>query len=194
MTTVFFDVDTQLDFLYPAGSLYVPGAEAVVPSLAQLNRFAAAHGRMVISTTDAHLEDDPEFKSWPAHCVAGTLGQHKPATTVLEKRVVVPDQPGAVILDGAQQIILEKRSLDCFLALHLPEILRKTGADRYVVYGVVTEVCVRFAAMGLLETGARVELVTDAVRHLSETDRDTFFHEFAARGGVLTTLSQIVGA
>ena len=30
MTTVFFDIDTQVDFLYPAGALYVPGARPVV--------------------------------------------------------------------------------------------------------------------------------------------------------------------
>jgi len=26
MKTVYFDIDTQIDFLFPAGSLYVPGA------------------------------------------------------------------------------------------------------------------------------------------------------------------------
>ena len=30
MKSVFFDVDTQIDFLYPAGALYVPGAESIV--------------------------------------------------------------------------------------------------------------------------------------------------------------------
>jgi nicotinamidase/pyrazinamidase len=36
--TVFFDVDTQLDFLYPAGALHVPGAESIVPQVAALIR------------------------------------------------------------------------------------------------------------------------------------------------------------
>ena len=34
MTTVFFDIDTQIDFMYPAGALYVPGAERIVPVVA----------------------------------------------------------------------------------------------------------------------------------------------------------------
>ena len=42
MNTVFFDVDTQLDFLYPAGALYVPGAETLLPALTRLTNFAAA--------------------------------------------------------------------------------------------------------------------------------------------------------
>jgi len=44
MSAVFFDVDSQLDFLYPAGALYVPGAEKIVPAIARLNRFAAERG------------------------------------------------------------------------------------------------------------------------------------------------------
>ena len=28
----FFDIDTQIDFLFPAGSLYVPGAERLLRS------------------------------------------------------------------------------------------------------------------------------------------------------------------
>ena len=31
MKTVFFDIDTQIDFVFPAGALYVPGAEIFCP-------------------------------------------------------------------------------------------------------------------------------------------------------------------
>src|ERR1019366_6978829 len=112
MKTVFFDIDSQLDFLYPAGALYVSGAERVVPTIARLNRYAAAHGIPVISTTDAHAEDDPEFRQWPPHCVAGTIGQHKAEATLLEKRLVVPNRDCALALDGAQQIVVEKQQVD----------------------------------------------------------------------------------
>src|SRR5271154_3596964 len=65
MKTVFFDIDTQIDFVYPAGALYVPGAEHILPVVGQLNRHAPA----LISTMDAHSEDDPEFQVFPHHCV-----------------------------------------------------------------------------------------------------------------------------
>ena len=42
MKTVFFDIDTQLDFMYPAGALHVPGSEKIVEQIAALNRFAGA--------------------------------------------------------------------------------------------------------------------------------------------------------
>src|SRR3954454_24978720 len=84
---VFFDVDTQIDFLFPAGALYVPGAERIVKNLGALTRFAAANRFQIISDTDAHAENDPEFKTWRAHCVIGTAGQQKPTNTLLNQPV-----------------------------------------------------------------------------------------------------------
>jgi nicotinamidase/pyrazinamidase len=172
MRTVFFDVDTQLDFLLPSGALYVPGAERLIPSLARLNRHAKERGFPLISTMDAHIENDDEFRHWPPHCVAGTLGQRKPESTL------------------AGQMIIEKQVLDCFTVPRLREILAELGAQRYVVYGVVTEICVRYAAMGLLETGAQVFWVTDASQHLDPQASASTYQDFTARGGVLATLDQ----
>ncbi len=192
MRTVFFDIDTQMDFLYPSGALSVPGAESVEGAVAVLNRFAASLGIPVISTMDAHAEDDPEFREWPAHCVAGALGQRKPAATLLEKRIVVPNAAGRLALDGVEQVLLEKQTFSCFSNDRLDEVLRHFAADRYVVYGVVTEICVRMAALGLLKFGGRVEVVADAVKELDPAKRDMFFAEFLAGGGRLTTLAELV--
>ncbi len=194
MKTVFFDIDTQLDFLFPAGALYVPGAETIIDNIARLNRQAAELGALVISTMDAHTENDPEFKTWPPHCVAGTLGQQKPAATLLDKRIIMPSSACAKDFSGTQQILLEKQTFDCFTNANLGRILAAAQADRYVVYGVVTEICVKLAAFGLLKTGKRVELVTDAVRSLSDAASDAMTREFTAQGGVLTTSDAVFGA
>ena len=193
MKTVFFDVDTQVDFVYPAGALYVPGAETIVPRVAALNRYAALHGIPVVSTMDAHAEDDPEFKTWPPHCVVGTAGQQKPAATLLEKRALVPAEPTRVEFGDAQQIVVEKQSLSCFDNPNLPSVLEQLGGERYVVYGVVTEICVMHAAMGLLKAGRPVALVADAVRSLKDRDRDAFLIQFQAAGGTLTTVAEVIG-
>jgi nicotinamidase/pyrazinamidase len=189
--TVFFDVDTQLDFVNPSGALYVPGAEAIVDRVAVLNHWAASHGIPVISTMDTHTPDDPEFRDWPPHCIAGTPGQRKPPSTLLEKRVVVPNTPGLPDLEDAQQILLEKQALDCFTNVNLPALLDRLGAERCVVYGVVTELCVRYAAFGRLESGRRVELVTDAIKELDPTVGATMIVDFIAAGGALTTTEQL---
>src|SRR5580658_555789 len=128
--TVFFDVDTQFDFLDPSGALYVPGAEAIVDRVAALNHWAARHGLPVISTMDAHTPDDAEFSDWPPHCIAGTPGQTKPPSTLLERRVVVPNTPGLPGIEAAQQILLEKQALNCFTNVNLPALLNRLGAER----------------------------------------------------------------
>lgn len=191
MNTVFFDVDTQIDFLFPAGALYVPGAETILDNVARLNRFAAQSGIPLISDTDAHTENDPEFHEWPAHCVAGTLGQTKPQATLLDRRVVKSSKALIDWPQGAQQMLLEKQSLDAFSNPRLPAFLEALGAERFVVYGVVTEICVKCAAWGLLRTGKRVELVADAVRHLSEDASRITLREFEDAGGALVTTGQV---
>jgi len=188
MKTVFFDVDTQIDFLYPAGALYVPGADKVVGQIAALNRFAGSQGIPVVSSMDAHAEDDPEFRAWPPHCVVGTAGQQKPESTLLSQRVVIPNTGCEINLD-AQQFLLEKQTFDCFTNINLARLLKGMGADRYVVYGVVTEICVKFAIWGLLKTGQRVELVTDAVRSLNDAASAEMTAQFLEEGGVLTSVS-----
>ncbi|MFB3777014.1 MAG: cysteine hydrolase family protein [Bryobacteraceae bacterium] len=178
MSTVFFDVDTQLDFMLPAGALYAPGAERIIPAVARLSRWAAEHSIPVVSTMDAHTENDPEFAQWPAHCVAGTIGQRKPAATLTGDR---------------HQIILEKQALDCFSNPDLPGLLERLGADHCVVYGVVTEHCVRLAALGLLQRGRKVEVVTDAIVGLEREAAERALAQIRQLGGRLTTVAKVCG-
>ncbi|MCU1275384.1 MAG: isochorismatase hydrolase [Bryobacterales bacterium] len=191
MKSVFFDIDTQIDFLFPAGSLHVPGAERLLPALSRLNHHAAAHGIPVVSSMCAHAEDDPEFRQWPAHCVIGTVGQLKPAETLLEKRAVIGVAAGDYPIQGTQQILFEKNQLDITTSPNFLPLLARLSAERYVVYGVVTEYCVRFAAFALLETGKPVSLVTDAIQTLSAEDSAKTFREFTGRGGKLITLAEV---
>ena len=178
MRTAFIDVDTQIDFVFPAGALYVPGAEFVLPRISQLNHYAISNGLSLISTVDAHAEDDPEFLTWPPHCISGTVGQLKPQSTLV-----------------AGQILFSKTATDAFASPRFAPLLDELGAERYVVYGVVTEICVRHAALGLLRRGgARVEIVTDAIRSLNQAQAETMFAEFTAQGGVLTRTAAITGA
>jgi nicotinamidase/pyrazinamidase len=191
MNTVFFDIDTQYDFMLPAGALSVPGAARILPAVAQINRWAASNGCIVVSTMDAHTESDPEFQVWPGHCVAGTLGQRKHESTLLDRRVTIPSYRSSFDLAGAQQVICEKQSLNCFDNANLHELLAALGADRYVVYGVVTEYCVALAANGLLRTGKPVEIVTDAIETLKREDGDVALRAFVEAGGRLTSFSEI---
>jgi nicotinamidase/pyrazinamidase len=192
LKTVFFDIDTQLDFMMPAGALSVPGAGKLIPAVASLNQWAWERGVPVISTVDAHAENDAEFLQWPAHCIKGTHGQTKPDQTLHRDRVVVPNELGDAPAE-APQYLLEKQALDCFTNVNLPALIARLNAERYVVYGVVTEYCVRCAALGLLQAGGRVDLVTDAIQSLNGDDARKTVDDFLAAGGHLTTLAAVRG-
>lgn len=194
MKTLFFDIDSQLDFLFPAGALYVPGAEHVVPNIARLNRYAAAHAIPVISTTDAHAEDDPEFKTWPPHCIAGATGQHKAEATLLDGRMVIPNRECPLQVEGARQIVIEKQHVDVFTAPNLVRVVDLLAAGRFVVYGVVTEICVLFAARGLLKYGKPLTVVTDAVAALTDAASHAALAEIQAGGGTLARTNEICTA
>jgi nicotinamidase/pyrazinamidase len=160
--------------------------------LGELTRYAASHGIPVVSTADAHSEDDPEFKTWPPHCVLNTFGQQKAAMTQLPKAQIVTTDVGDSAFQTAAQYVIEKQKLDCFTNPNLRPLLRFLGADKYVVYGVVTELCVSCAAIGLLGTGAQVELVTDAVRGLDSAAERDVLERFVEAGGTVTTVNRVI--
>jgi nicotinamidase/pyrazinamidase len=165
----FFDIDTQNDFVVPGGALYGVGAERVIPKVAALNRYAGDHGIPLISTMCAHSKDSKEFQVWHPHCIVGTIGQQKPAATLLA--------------DRKKQIIIEKDDLDMFSNPAVLPLLDKLGIDDCYVYGVFTEYCVKCAIMGLLKTGRWVSLVTEATAHLSQTEGERVVADFLAAGG-----------
>lgn len=210
MKTVFLDIDTQLDFLYPAGALYVPGAEKLVGVLGELTNYAAGSRIPLISTTDAHSENDPEFRDWPPHCVGGTTGQQKAGATLLQRRYVLKSEPDALDRGAAlsaQQVIVEKHHVDPFNNPNLWNLLDLFEAERYVVYGVVTEVCVANAVRGLLGIGSsslpvaknasiprrkRVEIVEDAVKEFAGPAGRNSLAELVSAGAILTSARTIL--
>ena len=194
--TLFFDVDTQVDFLLPVGALYVPGGEKLIPALARLTEFAARQSIPLLSTADAHDPQDSEFAQWPPHCVAGTLGQKKVPETVLPGAVVIPDSAGP-LPEGwqrAPQIIIEKQTTDAFQTSTLGRVLEARPARRVVLYGVVMEVCVLCAARGLLKRSVQLDIVTDAIREVDRARGDQALAELEAAGARLVSVEQATGA
>lgn len=111
-----------------------------------------------------------------------------------ETIVRVPNEPEAQIpedLSKYQQILLEKQTLDIFQSRHAEELVQKLGKRaEFLVFGVVTEYCVNFAARGLLQRGRRVAIVRDAIETLREEDGENALAELRSAGARLTTTEQ----
>src|SRR5580692_12002282 len=193
-TVVLWEVDTQADFMLPGGKLYVPGAERLLPNIKKLTE-AARQGRVfLISHGCFHARDDPEFQRFPPHCIKGTEGSAFVPQALTDKILTVPNDPTAALprdLTQYQQILLEKQTLDIFESRHAAELVKRLGDDvEFVVFGVVTEYCVRFAAKGLLERGHRVSVVKDAIETLKAEDGERAVAELQARGAKFITTDQ----
>ena len=190
---VFWDVDTQMDFLLPGGRLYVPGAESIIPNLARLTACARDRHFPLISSACAHRPGDAELQTYGPHCMADTPGQQKVPETLLPRRYVFPNRP--VRLPDAtafQQLILEKQEFDVFTNPNTEALLQQVGSELHIVlYGVVTEICVASTALNLLERGHRVALVTDAVRAIDSAKASSFVRDFLKRHGELTTTEDV---
>jgi nicotinamidase/pyrazinamidase len=191
---IFWEVDTQADFMLPGGTLYVPGAERLLPNIRRLTD-AARQGRVfLVSHGCFHTKDDPEFKTFPPHCIQGTPGSAYVTEALTQKVVTIPNEPTAALprdLTQYQQILLEKQTLDIFESRHAAELVKRLGDDvEFVVFGVVTEYCVRFAAKGLLERGHRVSVVKDAIETLKAEDGERAVAELQARGAKFITTDQ----
>jgi nicotinamidase/pyrazinamidase len=189
---ILIDVDTQIDFMLPAGALYVPGAERLIPVMAGIFEWARANGIPVISTADAHAENDPEFRQWPAHCVAGTLGQQKIPATLLRERAVVPNRAEVQLPEGIPQVIVEKQTLDVFSNPNFSRLLQMHPDDECLVMGVATDYCVRCTVEGLLGAGRKVKILTDAIRAIDQNAGEKVLANAAARGAQLTTSAALL--
>ena len=196
--TIFWEVDTQADFMLPGGKLYVPGAEKLLPNIRRLTD-AARQGRVfLVSHGCFHTPDDPEFQMFPPHCVKGTAGAEFVPEALAEKVARVPNDTGAKLpedLSVYQQILLEKQTLNIFQSRHADTLVARLGnAAEFVVFGVVTEYCVSFAAKGLLERGRRVAVVQDAIETLTPAEGQKTIAELERMGARLTTTEQALSA
>jgi nicotinamidase/pyrazinamidase len=194
---VLWEVDTQADFMLPGGKLYVPGAERLLPNIEKLTE-AARQGRVfLISHGCFHARDDPEFQTFPPHCIKGTEGSAFVPEALTDKILTVPNDPTAALprdLAQYQQILLEKQTLDIFQSRHAGKLVERFGSDvEFLVFGVVTEYCVRFAAKGLLDRGRRVSVVQDAIETLKAEDGRSTVAELRTLGARFRNTDQALG-
>ncbi|HEV3480971.1 MAG TPA: isochorismatase family cysteine hydrolase [Candidatus Acidoferrales bacterium] len=192
--TVLWEVDAQADFMLPGGKLYVPGAEKIIPRIARLVKAANETGTLIASSGDAHIQNDPEFQKFPPHCIAGTSGAEIiPEGLAKGFRTLRNDASRKLPKDvlNFPQVIFEKQTLDVFDNPKAAALVECLPSDaEYIVFGVATEYCVRFAAKGLLDRRRRVSIVRDAIEALSPEAARQTLDELQSQGARLITTDE----
>jgi len=178
--TILWDVDTQVDFMDPAGKLYVPGAREVAPAMGRLVDAARTADVVHVASADDHeltdpeLSDDPDFvATYPPHCLRGTRGAEKIPETKQDDPLPLSLTPYPLrrigqLAAGRRELLLLKKAFDVFTNPNAEPLLDLLDPDEVVVFGVATDVCDDAAIRGLLRRGRRVCFVEDAARGLDE--------------------------
>ncbi len=206
MRTVFWDVDTQFDFMMPEGKLYVKGAERLLPNLASLTEHARRAGIRVVGSVDAHrltdreLQPPHDFRStYPPHCLRGTPGAEKvPATAPrdplwIESEPYPPGELEAALDRHRGEVFFRKQEFDVFSNPNVDRVLDRLAPEQVVVYGVALDVCDRYAVEGLLARRIpRIALVADAAAAIYPEDGERLLKEWAARRVRIVSTADVV--
>ncbi|MDD4224815.1 MAG: cysteine hydrolase [Mariniphaga sp.] len=177
---LFWNVDTQIDFVYPRGKLYVPGADKIRPRWKELTRLAKEKSIRVVNSADFHyqnsaeLDATPDFvNTFPEHCMANTRGAdfiretdpEEPEIFDWDKEYLITAQ--LFNREEVRNFIIRKDAFDVFEGNHLTaSILKHLNPKVVVVYGVTTNICVDAAVRGLTKRVKKVYVVEDAIKEL----------------------------
>jgi nicotinamidase/pyrazinamidase len=205
--TIFWDVDTQYDFMRSDGKLYVQGSEEIIPVLKRLTDYAHAKQIRIIASADDHvpghreLSSSPDWKeTFPDHCMRGTPGQEKiPETRLRNPLVIEPAAEDPAVLSARVKrhqgdVLFHKHWFDVFTNPNVLPVLDALAPTGIVLYGVATDVCDRYAIEGLLQhrPGIPITLVTDAQRAIDPAAGAGLLEDWKRRGVRLSTSASVI--
>lgn len=200
---IFWNVDTQIDFILPEGKLYIKGAEKILPNLKLLTDYARKNKIKIVNTRDFHDIDDKELSNTPdfvntflPHCIEGTKG----SMFVNETRPIAYYSVGnkkvsKKYVTDDYDIVIFKNEFDVFTGNKFTkEVLQILLPNTVVVYGVATNVCVNFAVKGLAKCANQILVVKDTIKELPNLPVEKIFEEWEKLGNVkLVTVKEIIG-
>ena len=204
---IFWDVDTQYDFMMPDGKLYVPGAEKIIPRLKALTEFARTQNIPIWGSVDYHNPNDPEIshqpnfrETFPPHCLKGTPGQEKiPATRPLNP-LWIDSRPvkREVLLQRLQkhngEVFFRKQHFDVFSNPNVIPALEFVQPREVMVYGVALDVCDAYAVEGFLKMGKfKVTLIQDATRPIDAERGQNLLKEWRQKGVRIVNTEEVFG-
>src|SRR3979411_2659593 len=152
------------DFAHEGGALFGgPTMGRIIPVIQSELARARAAGESVIYLTDNHVPDDAEFKTFPAHAIAGTKGAE-----------IIPE-----LAPEDNDDVIPKRRYSGFFGTDLDITLREKDVDTLRLVGDCTNICVLYTAADARNLGYAVEVVRDGVTSFDEEGHRDALREVA---------------
>ncbi|MEZ5803967.1 MAG: isochorismatase family cysteine hydrolase [Rhizobiaceae bacterium] len=174
-------VDMVNDFCKPGGLMVLPGYERLVPPQLQVIEAAREHSVPVIWVHDAHranVRQDREWLKRTPHCVENTWG------------VEIIEDLGA----KPEEIHVIKRRYSAFFQTDLDLTLKDMGVRQLVVFGVVTNICVRSTVHDAFFNGYEVVVPQDCCAATGPREQESSLYDIATHFGTVSDAATVAAA
>jgi nicotinamidase-related amidase len=162
---------------FVTGALKVKRAQAIIPNIKELLKFARENKLTIIHVTDSHLpEIDPEFDLWGPHAARGSWGSQFIDELKPEK----------------DEYHIFKRKYSAFQGTELDMLLRELKIEIVILTGVLTDICIQHTAADAFFKGYKVIIPKDCVETLDEPTQE-YALKFMKRnyGAEITTVNEL---
>lgn len=171
-------VDMINEFCKPGGKMVLPGYESLVGP--QLDVIAAARktGAPIIWVHDSHrkgLRRDREWLKRTRHCEQDSWG------------VQIIDELGA----RDDEFHINKPRYSSFFQTDLNLILQDMQVTQVVVFGVVTNICVRSTVHDAFFNGYQVVVPADCCAATGPREQDSSLYDIATHFGIVSTAAAV---
>lgn len=197
-STLFWDVDTQYDFMVSDGKLYVEGAEEIIPVIEDLRTTALESGCSIVASMDWHSQGNPEISeqpdfqtTFPPHCMAGSRGAQRVGDLgrlPIREIDLDPQNPAELATIASQEqfhVAIHKEALSVFSNPNTARLIESLPArpEQIVVFGVALDFCVKLTLEELTRfDGTELVLVRDATRAIDVEGAEQVLNELRAIG------------
>lgn len=174
-------VDMINEFCKPGGAMVLPGYEALMPAQQALIARARALDIPVIFVIDSHRKNMRRDREWAKRTPHGVEGTW--ATEIIEDLAPQPDD-----------IRVIKHRYSAFFQTDLDLVLKDMLIEQIVVFGVVTNICVRSTVHDAFFLGYDVVVPSDACAATGPREQVSSLYDIATHFGTVAATAQVVAA
>lgn len=174
-------IDMLNDFCKPGGKMVLPGYERLVPPQSALIEAARSLGVpvfWVIQSHDPRLRRDRELLKRGSHCLLGTWG-----VEVIEE-----------LKPRKSDFHLYKHRYSAFFQTPLDLLLKDMNCDQVIVFGIVTNICVRSTVHDAFFLGYEVVVPEDCCAATGPREQESTLYDIATHFGVVSRSGTVIKA